>query len=519
MPHLDITTVLVISLCFIAHISYRYRRRRLLPPGPTRWPIVGNALKIPLQNQHKFYNELGKELNTKIMYLEVPGQSILVINDASIAQDLLDKRSTNYSDRPGIPMLADVVGHRTFFAFMPYGNEWRAHRRLFMQYFSEKSLPQMHEKFLEFLRKGLLCNFLEYPEDFMHHMRNWIGGLSTSMTYGLPVQRQHDPLIHFAERALGGSAAAASPGRFLVNVLPWLKYVPDWMPGAGFKRLGKQIMKELVQLREEPYQAALEMIDNGTAPPSFVSDTIEKMRDKPNFDPQDACLKQTAEQVFGAASDTTRSAVSTFLLAILMHSEVQKKVQQEVDSVVGPDRLPDFSDIPSLNYLAAVIKESLRWNPVLPTALPHLVTEDDEYMGYFIPKGTIVMPNTYAMLHDEQVFPDPETFDPERFIKDGVLRDDLQIDPENVATFGWGRRICPGSHIALANLSIAAASLLYLFDILPPLDGDGNSIAVVANLSSDNVGSEPENFECRIIPRKGKDVHGLLKDYMGTDPL
>jgi len=80
------------------------------------------------------------------------------------------------------------------------------------------------------------------------------------MTYGIPVQRQRDPLILFAEKALGGSAAAASPGRFFVNIIPWLKYVPGWMPGAGFKRLGKQIMKELVQLREEPYQAALRLI-------------------------------------------------------------------------------------------------------------------------------------------------------------------------------------------------------------------------------------------------------------------
>ncbi|KAJ3562499.1 hypothetical protein NP233_g9528 [Leucocoprinus birnbaumii] len=503
MPRLDTPTTIVVSLCFLVHLAYRYRQKRSkhLPPGPTRWPIVGNALIIPLHNQHQFYKELGQQLDTKILYLEVPGQSILVINDINVAQDLLEKRSTIYSSRPDIPMLADVVGHRTFFAFMPYGNEWRAHRRLFTQYFSEKSLPQIQEKSLD-----------------VQATNSWIGALSTSMTYGLPVQRQHDPLIHFAERALGGSAAAAAPGRFLVNVIPWLKYVPDWMPGAGFKRLGKEIMKELVQLREEPYQAALQMIDNGTAPPSFVSDTLEKIRDQPNFDPQDPYVKQTAEQVFGAASDTTRGAVSTFILAILMHPEIQRKIQQELDSVIGPDRLPDYSDIPRLKYLAAAVKESLRWNPVLPTSVPHLVSEDDEYMGYFIPKGTVVMSNTYAMLHDEKVFPNPKEFDPGRFIKDGILRDDI-IDPESIATFGFGRRICPGSHIALANLYIAAASLLYLFDFLPPLDADGNLVEVTMNISSDSIGSEPEKFDCRIIPRKGKDAHGLLKDYMGTDPM
>ncbi|KAF5346819.1 hypothetical protein D9756_010547 [Leucocoprinus leucothites] len=541
MLHFDTSTVLVASFCFLVHLAYRYRRRSLLPlpPGPTRWPIIGNTLMIPLTNVHKFYKDLGKKLGLKIMYLEALGQSILVINDVTIAQDLLEKRSTTYSSRPDIPMLADVVGHRTFFAFMPYGNEWRAHRRLFTQHFSIKTLPRIEEKSLEFVRKGLLTNFLEYPEDFYHHIRNWIGGLSTSMTYGLPVQRQHDPLIHFAERALGGSAAAASPGRFLVNVVPWLKYVPDWMPGAGFKRLGKSIMKELVQLREEPYQAVLQMIDNGTAPVSFVSETLEILRDQPNFDPQDRYVKQAAEQVFGAASDTTRAAVSTLILVLLVHPEIQRNAQQEVDSVVGHDRLPDFSDIPHLKYLSAVIKESLRWNPVLPTALPHLASEDDEYMGYFIPRvpsscqtlstcpsvSTSVELNKEnlcfvisAMLHDEETFPDPEKFDPERFIKNGILRDDI-IDPETVATFGFGRRICPGSHIALANLRIAAASILHLFDLLPPLDEDGKPIEPKAIFSSDSVGSEPQNLIVESFLEKGKDVHGLLKEYMGTEPM
>ncbi|KAF5348483.1 hypothetical protein D9756_009666 [Leucocoprinus leucothites] len=521
MLHLDTSTVLVASFCFLVHLAYRYRRRSLLPlpPGPTRWPIIGNTLMIPLTNVHKFYKDLGKKLGLKFMYLEALGQSILVINDITIAQDLLEKRSTTYSSRPDIPMLADVVGHKTFFAFMPYGNEWRAHRRLFTQHFSEKNLPRIEEKSLEFVRKGLLANFLEYPEDLYHHIRKCLDwGLSTSMTYGLPVQRRNDPLNHFAERALGGSAAAASPGRFLVNVIPWLKYVPDWMPGAGFKQLGKSIMKELVQLREEPYQAALQMIDNGNAPVSFVSETLDKLRDQPDFDPQDRCVKQTAEQVFGAASDTTRAAVSTFLLVVLIHPDVQRKAQQEIDSVVGPDRLPEFSDIPHLKYLAAVIKESLRWNPVLPTSVPHLVSEDDEYMGYFIPKGTVVMSNTYAMLHDKENFPDPDKFDPERFIKNGILCDDI-IDPETIATFGFGRRICPGSHIALANLYMAAASILHLFDLLPPLDADGRPVEPKAVFSSDSIVSEPAKFDCRIVPRKGRDVHGLLKEYIGTEPM
>lgn len=216
------------------------------------------------------------------------------------------------------------------------------------------------------------------------------------MTYGLPVQRQRDPLILFAEKALGGSAAAASPGRFFVNIIPWLRYIPDWMPGAGFKRLGKEIMKDLVQLREEPYQDALRLIVCLSL--SLISSewTFFRIMEHRLYHSYLNLLKKSVTnlisilkivtssrqlnkslevrwkapflfllgfltaRIYLAASDTTRSAVSTFILAILIHPDVQCKAQQEIDSVVGSDRLPDFSDIPHLTYLTAAIKESLR---------------------------------------------------------------------------------------------------------------------------------------------------------------
>jgi len=120
MLHLNMSlpTAFVATFCFFMHLAHRYRRRRHLPPGPTMWPIIGNTLIIPLTNVHKFYKDLGRKIGwflhvcepthilicvayigSKIMYLEALGQSIVVINDITIAQDLLDKRSTIYSSR------------------------------------------------------------------------------------------------------------------------------------------------------------------------------------------------------------------------------------------------------------------------------------------------------------------------------------------------------------------------------------------------------------------------------------
>ena len=86
--------------------------------------------------------------------------------------------------------------------------------------------------------------------------------------------------------------------------------------------------------------------------------------------------------------------IGAFFLAMALYPEVQKKAQQELDAVVGTEgRLPDFSDQPSLPYITAIVKELLRWHPAVPMGVPYRVLADDEYNGYYIPKGSIILPN------------------------------------------------------------------------------------------------------------------------------
>ncbi|KAF5360644.1 hypothetical protein D9756_005134 [Leucocoprinus leucothites] len=529
-PHsLSITTTmslisvrdgLVISLCVLVHFIYRNRRRRLLPfpPGPSPWPIVKNTFTIPLINAHGYYKELGAKFGSKLLYLEALGQPMLIINDIRIAQDLLEKRSALYSSRPAIPMLNDVVGVRAYFSVMPYGDYWRAHRRMFQQHFAEKYLVRNQERAMEFIRKGLLANLLESPENFDEHIRNCIGGIAVSVTYGLPVQRKRDPFVHFSETTFAVSSATAAPGKFLVNIVPSLKHVPEWMPGAGFKQVAKEVRANLLKLIEEPFEASVKMMEKGTAPMCFITDMLERHRHSPDYETQSIYIKQTAAMVFAAVSETTVTALNTFILGMLQRPDVLKKAQKEVDDIVGTNRLPEFSDIPHLEYLSAVIKETLRWNPVAPMGVPHHTSEEDVYMGYYIPKGCTVFANAYAMLHDDEIFPEPQEFKPERFIKDDCLREDLP-DPEYVATFGFGRRVCPGAHIARSTLHIAAASLLHLFDIAPELDGDGKPIKVVPQFNQTSTVSWPLPFRCKMTPRAGRDVKDLLEGYIGSDPI
>ena len=123
---------------------------------------------------------------------------------------------------------------------------------------------------------------------------------------------------------------------------------------------------------------------------------------------------------------------------MVLNPEVMKKAQEELDRVVGKEQLPDFSDKDKLPYVDALVKELLRWNPPGPIGVPKKVIQDDVYRGYLIPAGATVMENIWAISRDPKLYPDPETFNPDRFLKDGEINP-LIFNPED-RVFGSGRR-------------------------------------------------------------------------------
>ncbi|KAH7337962.1 cytochrome P450 [Rhizoctonia solani] len=158
-----------------------------------------------------------------------------------------------------------------------------------------------------------------------------------------------------------------------------------------------------------------------------------------------------------------------------LNQHIFAKAQAEIDRVIGQDRLPEMSDRESLLYVECVLREVIGWQPVTPTSVPHVCTVDDEYRGYCIPKGAIMQVIVWievpdirrAMCYDESVYHKPEQFNPGRF-----------LDPQvpKPSSFGFGRRSCPGVHLAESTLFITIATMLALFNIRPIKDKQGNEI-------------------------------------------
>ncbi|CAE6490035.1 unnamed protein product [Rhizoctonia solani] len=187
-----------------------------------------------------------------------------------------------------------------------------------------------------------------------------------------------------------------------------------------------------------------------------------------------------------------------------MHPEVQSKAQKEVDGILQGNRFPDMDDRKSLPYTQAIVKEVFRWRSVTPIGVAHASTEENIYEGYRIPKGATIIPNQWAMSNDENVYANPERFDPDRFLDPST--------PE-APVFGFGRRSCPGIHVAQASLFMIASGLAAFFDIRPKCDSEGRPIPLTVEMKHNSIVSRPLPFEVDIKPRSEKHER-LLREWI-----
>jgi len=221
-----------------------------------------------------------------------------------------------------------------------------------------------------------------------------------------------------------------------------------------------------------------------------------------------------APSLYNGGFETTKTALNWFMLAMIAYPEQQRKIQEELDAVVGRSRLPTFEDRDKLQYLQAAVRELLRWRPFVPFAVPHLTNDDDVYEGYFIPKGTLVFPNTWSLNREKSIYgEDADDFNPGRFIKDGELTPPLEdTSGEGHLTFGFGHRRCIGRHAANNSLFIFIASILWANTIAPVKDDEGKPIIPdTLETAGGGVVVLPVPFKCIITPRFPEAAAVVLK--------
>ncbi|KAJ6570089.1 cytochrome P450 [Mycena vulgaris] len=473
-----------------------------LPPGPKKLPLVGNLFDLPSHTEWETYQRWSRESNSDIIHINAAGTSIVVISSVEVAEDLLNKRSGIYSDRPRSTMFNELIGGDYMFAFKRYGDTWRAHRRLFHQEFQPAVAMHFHGQELQ-QAHNLIRRMMDSPEDFAQHVQHVVSAAIMSIAFGLDVKPSDDPYLEAAQVAVRAMSMAGVPGRFWVDIIPALKYIPSWFPGAAFKRKAEEWNKLVKRMVDRPFADAKRAVEEGVARPSFCTNRLRALYENPNEAGavQEDDIKQVAGTMYAAGTDTLVASLLTFLRAMLANPDVQERAQKEIDSVVSAGHLPDFADEKALPYVTAIVKETMRWRPVTPIGVPHFIAVEDIYRGYRIPAGSVVIANSWAMFHDESVYPDPYSFKPERFLTGG------QLNPD--AAFGFGRRACPGRHMAWDTFWIVAATVLAVFDITKAVDRDGIPIEPSPLGKATELVGPPLPFKCSIKPRS-REVADLI---------
>ncbi|GJE84148.1 cytochrome P450 [Phanerochaete sordida] len=512
---MELITFVVLLTIAIALPLYSRRKRYRLPPGPKGLPIVGNAFDVLADYEWLTYAKWSREYDSDIIYLNIAGTPIYVLNSVQATTDLLEKRSSIYSDREIMTMCHEIVGWGQNFALMPYGDSWREHRRMFHQHF-HPGVVDKHHAHIEKQAKDLLRRIHANPDGLMKYLRIMAGAAILRVVYGIDVQPENDHYIGVAEAAIHSLALTGNAGSYLVDNFPILRYLPSWAPGAQFKRDGERWRAQVNQMFTEPLDLVKQRMANGE-PSDCVAATllasIDERKDKPRAE-LETVVKHVSGTAYVGGADTTVSSIATFVLAMLKFPQVQRIAQAELDNVIGIGRLPSISERPSLPYITAVMKESLRWNLVLPSSVPRKMTTDDEYRGYFIPAGSLIIANAWAVLHDETRYPNPDVFDPTRFLTSEGKLDKTAPDPVE-ACFGFGRRICPGRHFAMDTIWLNIAYILTTFNIEKPLDPSGQPVEPSGKYTSGFL-SHPVPFKVNFTPRS-KAAEALIREAVFYD--
>jgi cytochrome P450 len=412
------------------------------------------------------------------------GNTVIFIGDATIARDLLDKRGDIYSDRPRMVMAGENLTKGMHLLLRRYNDRYKQHQRLDAPVLSPRA-SRSYYPLQDLESKQLLFDFLS-TNDFKRVYERYAASLVYSLAYGIRLPTGNEWMLKHAHEVEDNFAYAARVGTWIVDALPFLNYLPAAL--APWKRTAEKFY----QIEEELH---LNNMRTALASKSW-NWTKEFTKSKEAIQMSQIELAYNVGILADAGLDTTSVQMRMFTLAALSYPDLVTRAQKELDSVVGPDRLPTLDDVPNLPYISAIVTESLRWRSIVPGGVPHATLAADKYMGYRIPKGATIVWLCWAMALDENTFDRPLEFVPERWLENPEHSKDRFVN-----FFGYGRRLCTGRHIARNSLFLLIARILWGFNIRHAVDEDGRPKEVDDLDMTSGFVSSPVPFEAVFEPR------------------
>ncbi|KAL5975998.1 hypothetical protein ACLOJK_020328 [Asimina triloba] len=475
---------LLFFLCcrsFLRRWSPNGRRKveKNLPPSPIALPFLGHLhLLGPLL--HQSLDALAKRYGP-IIHLRLGSMgNTVVVSSPALAKEFLKTHDIAFASRP--PMVGqEFIGHDSVsFTFLPYGSCWKFMKKLFMtDFFSARKLERTARIRQEEVRWLLGC-LLEKsragePADLEEMLAVLTNSIICRMTMGsswksLGRDREAEELrkvvldhIELAGKLNIVHLLLGSVGKF--DLFGY---------GKSLKRENERYVGMVEKILEEHERKRQQVEDedgentNGEEEEEDLVDILLKILedDGIRYELTRPKIKTFLMDILGAGTETSAVAMQWALAELLNHPDIFRKAREEIDSVVGTNRLVQESDVPSLRYIQAVVKETLRLHPPAPLDL-RLCRQDCTVAGFHIPQNTKLLVNAWSLGRDPEHWENPLEFQPERFLdSNGACQNTVDVKGQHfqLLPFGSGRRMCPGMPLALPLMQVTIASVVQCFD-------------------------------------------------------
>ncbi|XP_019159446.1 PREDICTED: cytochrome P450 CYP736A12-like [Ipomoea nil] len=459
MAWLWTTLAVLVAVVYLIHGLVKKMKGKKLPPSPRGLPILGH-LHLLGKNLHHDLSKLAKQYGP-IMHLRFGLADIIVASSPQAAELFLKTHDLVFASRPPLEAAKQISYGQKILSYSPYGPYWRNMRKLC----TLELLSNLKINSFQAMRREELCYLIESLKqaasdrvavDLSCKVSELISDMSCRMVFGKKYEMKD-----LDERGFRG---VIKEDLQLFGKLNLGDYFP-FLGKLDLQGLTRR-MKDVAKIYDKFFERILDDHEQSGSSSDQTKDFVDTMLSimmsgEAEFQFNREHIKATLLDLFGASSDTSTIVIEWIMSELLRHPQIMKKVQEELKSKVGLDRMVEESDLEDLKYLEMVIKESLRLHPVAPLLAYHEAREDCMIEGFHIPRKSRIIVNVWAIKHDPNVWADPEKFIPERFEGSNI---DYRGRYFELIPFGSGRRICPGVQLGITLVRLVVAQLLHCFD-------------------------------------------------------
>ncbi|CAM5155812.1 unnamed protein product [Natator depressus] len=462
-----------------------------LPPGPVAFPIIGNTLQLNKKNLPQHVDELSEKYGS-IFTIYLGSERVVVLYGYEIVKEALVGLGEEFSGRGSMPLF-EKMAQEPGIVFSS-GERWKKLRRFALTNLrnfgmGKKSIEERIQEETRFLVERLRNTHVQ-PFDPTLFLTHAVSNIICAIVFGDRFDYEDKKFVTLINLIEENGKLQRSPWTALYNFFPTLM---DYMPGPHHRlfKNGLEFRKfvlERVNMHKESLDPSCprDFID------AFFIKVEEEQKNGQSVFNVGSLVRSTVE-LFIAGTGTTSVTMKFGLLILLKYPEIEEKVHEEIDRVIGRSRSPCMADRSQMPYTDAVVHEIQRYINLVPLGLPHAVTRDVRLKQYLIPKGTTIFPSLKSVLYDSREFPNPEQFNPGHFLdENGAFKKSDFFMP-----FSAGKRICVGEGLARMELFLLLTTILQNFTLKPVVDPKHIDITPKSSFMS----NAPKSYQLCVLPR------------------